>query len=90
MVILMAAAPLRKRRGAQMKNLCLECEFHGKSQRKERKVRLIPCDKDCYYQQQGYCSLDDISYITSCDGNGCGYFTRTDPYAELTDDRDGL
>ena len=46
---------------------------------KERKVRLIPCDKDCYYQQQGYCSLDDISYITSCDGNGCGYFTRTDP-----------
>ncbi len=57
---------------------------------KERKVRLIPCDKDCYYQQQGYCSLDDICYITSCDGNGCGYFTRTDPYAELTDDRDGL
>ena len=57
---------------------------------KERKMRLIPCDKDCYYQQQGYWSLDEIGYITNCEGYGCGYFTRTDPYADLSDDRDRL
>ena len=30
---------------------------------KERKMRLIPCDKDCYYQQQGYCSLDESATL---------------------------
>lgn len=56
----------------------------------DRKARLIPCDKDCYHQQQGYCALDDIAYITSCGESGCGYYTRTDPYAGLSDDRDSL
>lgn len=51
--------------------------------------QLIPCDKDCYYQRQGYCELDDIACITSFEDSGCGYFTRTDPYA-LFDERDGL
>ncbi|MBC8584344.1 hypothetical protein [Youxingia wuxianensis] len=54
----------------------------------EPKMHLIPCDKECYYQQQGYCTLDDISYLTNCEDSGCGYFTRTDPY--LTDDSDRL
>ena len=49
---------------------------------KERKIHLIPCDKDCYHQRQGYCALDEITYITSCKENGCGYFTATDPYAD--------
>ena len=53
------------------------------AEHKERRVRLIPCDKDCFHQQNGYCTLDDSSYITNCDGGGCGYFTRTDPYADL-------
>lgn len=57
--------------------------------KKEQKVRLIPCDKECYHQQQGYCCLDGVTYITSFEDQGCGYFTRTDPYA-LTDDRNGL
>ncbi|RGX56494.1 MULTISPECIES: hypothetical protein [Anaerotruncus] len=55
---------------------------------KERKIHLIPCDKDCYHQQQGYCSLDDITYLTNCE-NGCGYYTRTDPYADLEDEGKG-
>lgn len=58
--------------------------------KKEPKMQLIPCDKDCYYQQQGYCGLDEITCITSYESGGCGYFTHTDPYADLTDDRDGL
>lgn len=49
---------------------------------KEQNVRLIPCDKPCYHQQQGYCALDEITYLTNCEGNGCGYFTRTDPYSD--------
>lgn len=53
------------------------------------KWQLIPCDKDCYYQQQGYCGLDEIACITSFEDGGCGYFTKTDPYGML-DERDGF
>ncbi len=60
------------------------------SSAKESRIHLIPCDKDCYYQQQGYCALDQITYITNCENGGCGYFTQTDPYADLPDYRDGL
>ena len=49
---------------------------------KERKIHLIPCDKDCYHQRQGYCALDEITYITSCKENGCGYFTYADDLRE--------
>ncbi len=56
---------------------------------KDQKAHLIPCDKDCYYQQQGYCTLDEITCIT-CFQDGCGYFTSTDPYADLSDDRYSL
>lgn len=56
----------------------------------EQKAHLITCDKDCYYQKQGYCALDEMTYLTNYAGGGCGYFTRTDPYADLPDDRDRL
>lgn len=53
---------------------------------KGQKIQMIPCDKDCYYQNKGYCGLDEIACITSCESGGCGYFTQTDPYAALSDD----
>ena len=49
---------------------------------KGKKLHLIPCDKDCYYQQQGYCTLDGFARITNFCGDGCGYFTQTDPYLQ--------
>ncbi len=48
----------------------------------EKMLHLIPCDKDCYYQQQGYCTLDGVARITNFHGDGCGYFTQTDPYQQ--------
>lgn len=53
----------------------------------EKKMHLIPCDRDCYHQEQGYCTLDEITYITDCTQNGCGYFSATDPYSSDHIDR---
>ena len=40
----------------------------------EGTVSLIPCDKKCIYQKEGYCSLETPSNLTAKVGEGCAYY----------------
>lgn len=37
-------------------------------------MSLIVCSKKCAHQQEGYCSLDEISHVTASVGEDCAYF----------------
>ncbi len=40
-------------------------------------MSLIPCDKKCIYQQEGYCSLEAPSSLTASVGEGCAYYLES-------------
>ena len=40
----------------------------------EGTVSLIPCDKKCIYQLEGYCSLEAPSNLNAKADEGCAYY----------------
>ena len=39
-------------------------------------MNLIACDKPCLHQQDGYCTLEKVPYITSSKEKGCLYYVE--------------
>lgn len=37
-------------------------------------MNWIACGEQCVHQQEGYCTLDQISQLTSQSLSSCGYF----------------
>lgn len=37
-------------------------------------MNIVICGEDCRWQNDGACTLDDISRISSGGGNGCCYY----------------
>ncbi len=51
-------------------------------------MSLIPCDKKCIYQLEGYCSLETPSNLTASVGEGCAYYMES-PMPSLPGPEDG-
>lgn len=39
-------------------------------------MNLIPCDKDCINQVEGYCNLAGITNVTGTTEKGCLYYQK--------------
>lgn len=39
-------------------------------------MNLIACDQNCRHQEDGYCTLNQISALSSDTGRNCGYYTQ--------------
>lgn len=42
-------------------------------------LNLIPCDKDCVNQMEGYCNLAGITNVTVTTEKGCLYYQKGSP-----------
>lgn len=53
-------------------------------------MNLICCDQNCRHQKEGYCTLNQITQLTSSPQGGCGYFRRPDESAALPQKSESL
>lgn len=39
-------------------------------------MNLIVCDQDCHHQQEGYCTLNQVTSLTGSTQSTCGYYRK--------------